>query len=112
MEHMQEQDLANVMDTIKMQDERQVTFATPDVTLRSRKRSFHQNGVSSDEENTRRGMSERARSEIQASELKQKSQSQRDLGLYSRPPAAISRNNTRPITESPKVPLRQEDSQE
>ena len=75
MEHMQEQDLANVMDTMKMQDERQVTFATPrnDVALRSRKRSFHQSGVSSDEENTRRGMSERARSEIQASELKQKS---------------------------------------
>ena len=100
MERLQEPDFGNVMDAIKEQDERQVTFATPDgdEPLRARKGSAHQNGVSSDEENTRRSMSERASSEIQASEMKKKSQSQRDLGLVYKPSAPYY---ARPLTDSP-----------
>ena len=66
------------MDTMKMQEERQVTFATPDVTLKNRRSQniHHQNAVSSDDENTRRGIILRkSSSDMRVTELTKKASS-------------------------------------
>ena len=71
------------MDTMKMQDERQVTFATPDVTLKSRRQqnTHNQNAISSDDENTRRGISAKNSSDMRVTEMTKKASSQRDLHI-------------------------------
>ena len=53
---------------MKKSDERQVTFATPDVTYKVRKNRTLQNTGSSDEENTRQGFYDKPSSELKAME--------------------------------------------